>query len=149
MSYIKDEIFQASQTLSLNIREIPYDEAFLYKKILAEKFSTDPHDPLILSDQNMIEASSYCDDNAWKLIEEFISSMSPIILFLNPDEDLYMFEVPTGKDLTNLLGECKSFPFYVSAKPFDFLISLDDIECMSCTGSAKEWGESLRKNRPR
>lgn len=150
MSYIKDEILEQSQAHSLNIRELSYDEALLYRKILGERFSKDPENPLNLSYQTMVPSSSYydLDQQAWLFIQEFVSSMDSIVLFVNPDEDLFMFELTSGRDLTRLIGECFGFPFYVSAKPFDFLICLDDNNCLMCTGTAKAWGESLRKNRP-
>lgn len=150
MADIRDEILEQSQAHSLNIRELPDEEALLYRKILGERFSKDPENPLNLSYYNMLPSSSYydLDQQAWLFIQEFVGSMDSIVLFANPDQGLFMFELTSGRDLTHLIGECFGFPFYVSAKPFDFLICLDDNNCLMCTGTAKEWGESLVKNRP-
>lgn len=145
MSYIKDEILQVSQEMSLNIKEMSENDTLACRKILAENFSTEPEMPLNLSYQNLVSGSSYHDPNGWRLVERFVDA--PVILFVNPDVDLCMFELARGEDLTKLLGGCIGFPFYVSSAPFDFLICFDDNNCLVCTGRAKDWCDHLKCSR--
>jgi len=146
MGFLANEIENAASELGIAISKLDTDEMHKIRKKLAERFSTEPEFPGRLSYQNLKDRQSIHDQEGWSLIEKFVGE-SKVILFVNPDQEKYMWLIPSGKALTSILSETIGFPFYVTSKEADYMLCFDDHDCLIATGKAIEWIRQLRDER--
>ena len=87
--------------------------------------------------EHLIDCENINDPEGWKYIDEFVNKKR-VVLFFNEFEDKSMFELD-GSRLTELIGECYGFEFYVTDAAADFLICYNHHDCLFATGTAKNW----------
>jgi hypothetical protein len=147
MGYIEDEIRSVASQLDISL-QMDKHEADAIRQRLAEKFSTDPTRPLDLSWQNLKDyqtAYDY-DQGAWEWIQDYVKD-EEVILFLGPDEEETLLIIPSGYDLTAIIGECTGFPFCITSRDASYILCLDDHNCLIGSGKVVEWLRSRKQVR--
>jgi hypothetical protein len=138
VGYLAEEIEKAASALGIAISKLQIREVLEIRQKLAKKFSVEPEFPWRLSYQNLKDAQSIHNPKGWSFIQDYVGE-EEIILFVNPDEEQDMWVIPSGSALTSILAETVGFPFYVTSRNTDYMISFDDHDCLIANGKATQW----------
>jgi hypothetical protein len=85
------------------------------------------------------------NENAWLWFENLPQDQK-IWLFFEKEEDQQVFEIENGHLLSQILGECYLFTFYVTDPDLNFFFSFNDHEIMMAGGEkAIHWLQEWEK----
>lgn len=149
MGYISDEIRNAAHKLNIFISTVDESTALKIRKKLAENFTSDGGNfPYRISWQNIANyESAHRPDDGWMLVGDFVGN-EEVFLFISPDQEKTIWKIQSGTDLVLVLGECFGFPFCVTSENADYILCLDDHDCLIGSGRVVEWIQKL-KNLPK
>lgn len=90
--------------------------------------------------EHVINSFSKRDSETWQKLDDFLPSSS-CILFLEPEETFKAFKFEQVGHLTEVLGECFGFVFYITDDDASYLLSFNDHDYVIASGKAKKWLE--------
>jgi len=146
MGYIGDEIKSAASEIKVIISTVDENKALEIRKKLAENFSSNGGNfPHRISWQNLVNyESAHRPDDGWMLVGDFVED-EEAFLFISPEQEMTMWKFHSGTDLVLVLGECFGFPFCVTSANTDYILCLDDHDCLIGSGRVAEWIRELKQ----
>ncbi|MGA3828065.1 hypothetical protein [Pseudomonas chlororaphis] len=89
-----------------------------------------------LDPANMINPQKEHDPDFWKKVDQLQYLESPVLIVR--DNQIHAWELKTSKDLKTLFSETTGFPFWITDATLNFLIYVDDHDCVHLSQSYKK-----------
>ena len=105
-------------------------------RTLAERFGTDGFASALW--ERLRGGASMQNPEGWTVPARFVGE-SPCLLSFEPRLDGSVLELRRGADLTDLLGECSGFVFYVCDEEISYLFCFNDHDYLTAFGKAEPW----------
>ena len=141
--WIKNELIRAAGSLGIELESLSDLRSNEIRSSLSANFCVSSDAPF--SYQNLKDFEGVCSQEAWKWATEIINA-SPVLFFLNPNEEITIWRIRSSKELQQLLAETFGFPFYVTTENLKSLACVDDHNCLLCVGDCKAQLESYRNS---
>lgn len=82
--------------------------------------------------------SNIQDQEAWQRLGGMLEG-KPINLFFEHEDDAHVFEIYDGGRISEMLGDCYPFVFYIADPKLAFYLSFNDHGFLSAGGDAAAW----------
>lgn len=139
--YVINEVLNAAQEESVSVKEISPEGVDKLRCTLAQKFGINKNHRL--SFENMAERESVQNEDGWKFISSFLKN-TPHYMFFDHSWDGHGIEFSSGEKISDILGKCFGFSFYITDKENTFVIGMNDHDYLIGAGEASGWIEKLR-----
>lgn len=136
------EITAVAHELDLGIRILPAADRDQLRERIGARYSRRRN----WMWEDLPDRSSVQDVDGWQRISRFVGSRTCILLF-DVDEEVEMFEVPSGEALESLLANTFHFEFYVTDLDASYLICFNHHDMLIGCGTARPWVERLHPQR--
>src|SRR5262245_2031240 len=141
MGIYSEEILSACSTFGYSCFLLDAAQAASLHVTVQKKFAKSPGQAPLW--ERLIPGASIHDVDGWKYISLFTHNQH-ILIFFNAKSDNSVVLLDTGSSLTDILGECTGFVFYVTNKPYDYLICFNDHDMLIGVGTATAWIDDLQ-----
>lgn len=142
MLRLADEITSADRAHSLGVRPLSVEERDALRDRVRGRYGGGTGRMW----ERLSECASMQDSDGWRWISRFVGSR-PCILLFDADEEVEMFEVPSGEALERLLEATTGFEFYVTDVGAAYLLCFNHHDVLLGCGSARGWLEALSRDR--
>ena len=141
MGYLANEILDVSSKLGYYTELLsPSDTQKVFSAILEKFCHSNKSKPLPLWE--LLENSiGIHNSEAWSWISEFVGK-KPILIFFEQSDDSSIVYLKNGSFLSEILGECFGFVFYITDLKYSYIISFNDHDILIGSGTAANWIKS-------
>ncbi len=142
--HIRREIERAAEELNIALAPLSKERSLEIRGQLARAYSREPDRATHFSYQTLDEYDAIYSTESWKLAPQLLNA-SPILFFLNPDEDLTVWQLDSSHDAFLLLSESFGFPFYMATLDLEAVVCVDDHDCLYGVGEAGSVVKDLKQ----
>jgi hypothetical protein len=141
IDFIKRQLLEAARELRIEVTPLGSTESMDTRRALAQQFCVQGTPTLHWNCLRDYSAVQHPD--SWQWIKEFLGDEA---VFLLPDEmdEPTVFGVEHGSSVSDLLGECSHFVFYVASRSSSYLVCQNQHDFLFGAGTAKPWVDSLQ-----
>jgi hypothetical protein len=141
MGIYSEEILSACSTFGYSCLLLDAAQAASLHANVQKKFTKSPGQAPLW--ERLISDASIHDVNGWKYISSFTHNQ-PVLIFFDARSDNFVVLLDNGSNLTDILGDCTGFVFYVTNQACDYLICFNDHDVLIGVGTAKKWIDDLK-----
>lgn len=139
---IRNQIVDAAKKFNVEIEEInDFEKIEFLKEIESKYLSTDLAFPLW---DRLKGGHSKQHENAWRWVKDYIKN-ERAILFFNEGDEQGIYELNSGEDVVNILGEIFNIEFYLSNRETGYLLCYNHHDFLVASGDAKEWLQDYKE----
>lgn len=143
MGYLAEEVINACKLVTVACEILTSQQATKVRLEVEGIFASQGNSPLW---SRLIAYDGIYSPDGWKAVETYTDSL-PIFLFFEPHLDDSIVLLHDSSKLSQILGECSGFIFYVTRSSLDYLLCFNDHDALIGAGKAKEWIEQLKNKR--
>lgn len=136
MSEYTKQVLANAACLNCSATELSSSEKERLIEAIKDKYSDGSRSPYFW--ETISERESIQDQQSWSWAGEYRPSEEVIMLFLDEQkENGVIFE--RGSCITNVLGECNGFEFYLTNKSTSYLLVSNHHDFLIGAGEASDW----------
>jgi hypothetical protein len=138
MGYLADEFINTSLKLGFKANIIDTKDSQNIISIVKKKFCFETNNSPIW--ELIIDSKEIYDANAWQWISGFLDD-KPILIFFEESDDRAIVRLEKGFYISQILGECFGFVFYIIDIDYNYLMCFNDHNILIGAGIAASWIE--------
>jgi len=146
MGFLANEIEGAAMAIGVRVLRLEYNTAVNRRQELATKFAKLGDQYEALSWQNLPNATSVHNPDAWRWLGYYFKDERVFLFLSYLEEGATMWQFQSGWDLVAVLSETVNFPFCVTSDSSDCIVCFDDHDCLLAKGAAASWLEDMRSS---
>lgn len=134
---VRGQILTAAEDEGIRIRQLPADQVQHGIEGIRTRFANGKR--AVAMWENLQDGYGVQDPDSWRWVGEFVADRPSILFF---EEYEWAFEVPSGPDLVNLLGQTFDVEFCVTDSELSYLFFFNHHDCLLAAGAAAAWLKS-------